>query len=149
MRVRCANHGLISLSLLLFFVIAGCNVDTTGNSGQSEKTGSAENTRSLTAPATSTAGLKSAETEQAPTPQPSGDVQTSHKSLDLSLKNDHAYSAAAPAEQYQESVLPEMFGHEKEKSKLSVSGSLLREEGVDDFANSVNGAVVSIELKTD
>ncbi len=75
-----------------------------------------------------------------------------HKALDLSF--DHVLTEPA---QDTDSVsgadagrlLPDLFAPHKDESPLSVEGRLLMEEDAREFSDSLDGAAITIEIKTD
>ena len=49
---------------------------------------------------------------------------------------------------YQKDLLPDMFGQQKKAGKVSVSGGILTDPDKDELLDSVNGAEVSLSVKT-
>ena len=111
---------------------------------------------------------QSRETTASPVPQPvntpetrSGaagasklrEVETTRKApLDLSfdhLQMDEPQSTAPVTAAKTERLLPDLFAPKRSEHPLSVEGQLLMEQDAREFADTVDGATVTIEIKTD
>ena len=76
---------------------------------------------------------------------------TPRRQLVLSVSGDPADAAASAGEgalDPQQRHLPDLFAADKPESKVAMSGALLTKPGEERLLDSVNGAEVSIEIKT-
>jgi len=132
----------IICAVVLLGVLSGCD-DGQSRSADASRINSAE-----------TASQERLQKVEQNAPQAVTDESKTKRSLDLTLTDDVIPAANIIEESDKlpvrvEGKLPNMFAKDSAKDTVSVAGGVIREDDNPDLVDSVQGAEVSIEFKTD
>lgn len=70
------------------------------------------------------------------------------KPLDLTLPETQSLATSADEHFTEKNSLPNLFKKQKKDKKVSLNGKLLQDKNNPDYVNSIEGAELSIEMKT-
>ena len=145
--VRRRPHGLALLLAGTALAITACHRSEPG-AVAAESNGAAE-AAAVQAVAPPAPAAAPATVGAASTPAPTQTPEPPPRELTLSLESHPADAAAAPeALNPERGQLPDLFAGDKPTSKVAVAGSLLTDPEEKRVLESVNGAELSIEVKT-